>query len=449
MFCTTFSGNPSEDVTDINISGCLGPLYCHVLPNDELYRPLSSSLIELSTTDGEGACVMMGKILLDINMAVLEENRSLLDSCVPRGQPKSNESGPSLPMATVDIKNPEITTNRFYGSQVNNMSYTKEKKKGKTKKKRLTKADIGTPSNFQHIGHVGWDPNTGFDVNNLDPELKNLFDMCGISEAQLKDKETSKVIYDFIEKTGGVEAVKNELRRQGPPRWSAPPPPPPSRGGPPPPPPPPHSSGPPPPPARGRGVPPLPPARAPTAAPPPPPPSRPGATVPPPPPNRMYPPPPPVHSSSAPSGPPPPPPPPSGGSSVPPPPPPPPPPPGPPPPLGLSVEVDHQLPAPSGNKAALLDQIREGAQLKKVEQNSRPVSCSGRDALLDQIRQGIQLKSVSDGQETAPPTAAPTSGIVGALMEVMQKRSKAIHSSDEDEDEEDEEDFEDDDEWDD
>lgn len=39
--------------------------------------------------------------------------------------------------------------------------------------------------------------------------------MCGISESQLKDKETSKIIYDFIEKKGGVEAVKNELRRQG------------------------------------------------------------------------------------------------------------------------------------------------------------------------------------------------------------------------------------------
>ncbi len=52
-------------------------------------------------------------------------------------------------------------------------------------------------------------------VNNLDPDLKNLFDMCGISEAQLKDKETSKDIYEFIEKIGGVEAVKNELRRQG------------------------------------------------------------------------------------------------------------------------------------------------------------------------------------------------------------------------------------------
>ncbi|XP_010366290.1 neural Wiskott-Aldrich syndrome protein [Rhinopithecus roxellana] len=373
--------------------------------------------------------------------------RKAVTDLLGRRQRKSEKrrdppNGPNLPMATVDIKNPEITTNRFYGPQVNNISHTKEKKKGKAKKKRLTKADIGTPSNFQHIGHVGWDPNTGFDLNNLDPELKNLFDMCGISEAQLKDRETSKVIYDFIEKTGGVEAVKNELRRQ------APPPPPPSRGGPPPPPPPPHNSGPPPPPARGRGAPPPPPSRAPTAAPPPPPPSRPSVAVPPPPPNRMYPPPPPALPSSAPSGPPPPPPPVLGvGSVAPPPPPPPPPPPGPPPPAGLPSDGDHQVPTTAGNKAALLDQIREGAQLKKVEQNSRPVSCSGRDALLDQIRQGIQLKSVSDGQESTPPTPAPTSGIVGALMEVMQKRSKAIHSSDEDEDEDDEEDFEDDDEW--
>lgn len=54
-----------------------------------------------------------------------------------------------------------------------------------------------------------------FQLNNLDPELKSLFDMCGISETDLKDKETSKQIYDIIEKSGGVEAVKNELRRQG------------------------------------------------------------------------------------------------------------------------------------------------------------------------------------------------------------------------------------------
>ncbi|XP_061578205.1 WASP like actin nucleation promoting factor a isoform X2 [Cololabis saira] len=396
---------------------------------------------------------------------------------------RQRKTGPALPMATVDIKNPEINNVRFHNShgpqqpyQLNNMlshsALIRRDKKTKGKKKKLTKADIGTPSNFQHIGHVGWDPNTGFDLNNLDPELKNLFDMCGISEAQLKDRETSKVIYDFIEKKGGVEAVKNELRRQAPP-------PPPSRGGPPPPPPPPpHSSpAPPPPPSRGgRGAPPPPPpSRAPVSAPPPPPPSRPGtlgAPPPPPPPTRggHQPPPPPQHyhhhqppsSSVAPQAPPPPPPPPpssqqSPASSVPAPapaaapPPPPPPPPGPPPPPeldGVGGGGDSPHSPVTGGKSALLEQIRGGTQLKKVEQNHKaPASSTGRDALLDQIRQGIQLKTVPDHCESGPPTPAPTAGIVGALMEVMQKRSKAIHSSDEDEDDDEDEDFEDDDEW--
>uniref|UniRef100_A0A667XF69 WASP like actin nucleation promoting factor n=1 Tax=Myripristis murdjan TaxID=586833 RepID=A0A667XF69_9TELE len=367
-------------------------------------------------------------------------------------------NGPTLPMATVDIKNPEINNVQRYhnNSQVNNIvhsSFPKKEKKGKAKKKRLTKADIGTPSNFQHIGHVGWDPNTGFDLNNLDPELKNLFDMCGISEAQLKDKETSKVIYDFIEKKGGVEAVKNELRRQAPP-------PPPSRGGPPPPPPHHGSAPPPPPPARGRGAPPPPPpSRAPTSAPPPPPPSRPGVSAPPPPPpsRGSLPPPPPPSHASMPVAPPPPPPPPASstpsGTGVPPPPPPPPPPPGPPPPapppLPEANGGDSGLPSPMGGKSLLLSQIREGTQLKKVDQRERPVSSTGRDALLDQIRQGIQLKSVRNLSNSTPPTPAPSSGIVGALIEVMQKRSKAIHSSDEDDDDDEDEDFEDDDEWDD
>ncbi|PWA30390.1 hypothetical protein CCH79_00017677 [Gambusia affinis] len=199
---------------------------------------------------------------------------------------RQRKSGPALPMATVDIKNPEINNIRVQNSHSHHQPYHLNnmlshsglvRRDKKSKKKKLTKADIGTPSNFQHIGHVGWDPNTGFDLNNLDPELKNLFDMCGISEAQLKDRETSKVIYDFIEKKGGVEAVKNELRRQE---------------------------------LDGVG---------------------------------------------------------SGRDS----------------------------PSPGG-KSALLEQIRGGAQLKKVEQNQRaPAPSTGRDALLDQIRQGIQLKTVS------------------------------------------------------
>lgn len=394
---------------------------------------------------------------IGLNFASEEEAKRLKEvanSLIVKRQRKTEKrrdppNGPTLPMATVDIKNPEINNARYNNNtQVNsNMhsNFKKDKGKGKNKKKKISKAEIGTPSNFRHIGHVGWDPNTGFDLNNLDPELKNLFDMCGISEAQLKDKETSKVIYDFIEKKGGVEAVKDELRRQAPP-------PPPSRGGPPPPPP--HNSGPPPPPPSrgGRGAPPPPPpSRAPISAPPPPPPSRPGMGVPPPPPpnrGQISAPPPPAPASMAPQAPPPPPPQFSSGGA-PPPPPPPPPPPGPPPPAPPPLPgVDSEESV--GGKSALLEQIREGTPLKKVDQGNKPsVNSGGRGALLDQIRQGITLKNVSDAPEPATPTQAPSAGIVGALMEVMQKRSKAIHSSDDDEEDDDAEDFEEDDEWDD
>ncbi|XP_052321470.1 actin nucleation-promoting factor WASL-like isoform X3 [Oncorhynchus keta] len=500
MYCTTslssLSLTESLD-SELKLGDWLGLLGCPVLLVDGLYMllscpcPFEEERAEEDEEEKEGGVVLEEprikswfKEVFNGRVVVMqsscpsrpcpfeeEDDEEANEGCVVLEEPRIKSwlravfNGPALPMATVDIKNPEINNVRFHNSQqqfpqphhINNMlhsSLSKKEKKVKCKRKKLTKADIGTPSNFQHIGHVGWDPNTGFDLNNLDPELKNLFDMCGISEAQLKDKETSKVIYDFIEKKGGVEAVKNELRRQAPP-------PPPSRGGPPPPTPP-HSSGPapPPPPLRGgRGAPPPPPSRAPTSAPPPPPPSRPGAlgTPPPPPPptrvgHHQPPPPPPLHANTAPQAPPPPPPPappPSGCGA--PPPPPPPPPPGPPPHPELDCGVPlTRSPQGTGGKSALLEQIRGGTQLKKVEApaSKPPATTVGRDALLDQIRQGIQLKTVPDGPDSGSPTPAPSAGIVGALMEVMQKRSKAIHSSDEDDDD-DEEDFEDDDEWDD
>lgn len=99
-------------------------------------------------------------------------------------------------------------------------------KKGKSQSKRGME-DFRMSKNVQNT--KGWDPDTGFDLNTLDPALKDLFDMCGISETDLKDPETSEVINDFIKTKGGVEAVKRELRRSAPPRLR------PSAGGPTPP----------------------------------------------------------------------------------------------------------------------------------------------------------------------------------------------------------------------
>ncbi|KAG8447316.1 hypothetical protein GDO86_014688, partial [Hymenochirus boettgeri] len=274
----------------------------------------------------------------------------------PSPQPLSSPQ--SYNMSTVSIPNPDITSTRYRSMNTPN-------NKNKKGKKKFSKADIGAPSGFKHVSHVGWDPNSGFDVNQLDPELLNLFSLAGISDAQLADAETSKLIYDFIEQQGGVEAVKQEMRKGD----SAPPPPPPSRSVPPAP-------------SQGRG----------RTCPLPPPPMH-GFGAPPPPPSRSTPPPPPPPVSRSGAPPPPPPPPPAPGPSV-----------GagpmPPPPPSFSGAQNTQAPAP----------------------------VQGRGALLDQIRQGIQLNKVTD---TAEPPLSPqpsTEGLVGALMHVMQKRSKAIHS---------------------
>ena len=48
-------------------------------------------------------------------------------------------------------------------------------KKNKKEKKKLTKVDIGLPSNFVHVSHVGWDPNKGFALDNVEPHLRQFF----------------------------------------------------------------------------------------------------------------------------------------------------------------------------------------------------------------------------------------------------------------------------------
>ncbi|MGH0134454.1 UNVERIFIED_CONTAM: hypothetical protein FKN15_013542 [Acipenser sinensis] len=132
---------------------------------------------------------------------------------------QATRSPASIPMATVDIQNTDIAKSRNRSASTPApaslpLEKGKKNKKKSGKKSKLSKADIGAPSSFVHVSHVGWDPNTGFDVNNMDPDLKSLFSKAGISDDQLADAETSKLIHDFIEQSGGLEAVKEEMRRQ-------------------------------------------------------------------------------------------------------------------------------------------------------------------------------------------------------------------------------------------
>lgn len=379
---------------------------------------------------------------------------------LPRPSPERASPGSpgSLHMTTVDIQNPDIHSSRYRSmpSPAASLAFTsigkKDKKKGK-KGPRFSKADIGAPSGFKHVSHVGWDP------DNIDPDLWKLLSKAGISEDEMNDEKTSQFIYKVIEQSGGMEAVKREMNRAGGPL-----PPPSGRQGPLPPVP--GSSAPTPPPPRGRSgpLPPvpgqsprglpssnLPPARG--AVPPPPPATSRGGPPPLPPPAHFapshFPSPPPTKSSHVPPS--------ISSHNLPPP-----PPPSQHPSMGLPPPLVPSTPSRGGGGPPLPPPLLPshfppppppplsgGPTVPPPHAPASKEEGPGRGALLKEIQLGKKLKNVPDSPDT-PTAASPESseGIVGALMLAMQKRSKAIHSSDESEDEGGDED-EDDDDWDD
>lgn len=86
----------------------------------------------------------------------------------------------------------------------------------KTKKlegKKIKKEDIGLPSNFKHVTHVGWNAKSGFDLSGEDEALKPFLQKAGVSENQLKDRRTRDFIYDFIQSNNVEEIVRKETKK--------------------------------------------------------------------------------------------------------------------------------------------------------------------------------------------------------------------------------------------
>uniref|UniRef100_A0AAG5DNW1 Wiskott-Aldrich syndrome protein n=1 Tax=Anopheles atroparvus TaxID=41427 RepID=A0AAG5DNW1_ANOAO len=290
---------------------------------------------------------------------------------------------------------------------------------------KLSKADIGTPSNFKHVTHVGWDPHSGFDLIGEEDSLKPFLEKAGVRDQHLKDRDTCAFIYDFIQTNNVLGQVKSEQsngRKQKPPA----------------PPPVPHHQQPqqsnqngqrnPPPPPPHRTLPPLPPTTPPKVA---------GSGPP-----AVTRPPPPPQSAPAPPPPPPPPPPMTGGPMPP-----------PPPPATMLSPKGHApaIPGRAGGsvddgdpRSALLDSIRKGTTLKKVDQSAHSTGGSSGDMrgdLMSEIQQGFQLRPVANRELGSVPTdrnsAGGGSGDVGtdALAEVLRRalaeRGRVIQPSDE------------------
>jgi Wiskott-Aldrich syndrome protein len=254
-------------------------------------------------------------------------------------------------------------------TSLQNQNAGKKGKKDKRKQK-LTKEDIGAPSNFQHVQHIGWNPNTGFDLENVDPNLIKFFEVAGVSQEQLTDQDTRTFIYDFIDRHGGIDAAIQEVKRPPPSKPSVPPPPP------------------------RRSIPPPPPPPLPTSVP---------AAVPPPPP-------PPPMPSSAPV----PPPMPSAKAT--------------PAPQPVANDTRSALMDQIRKGRALNHVEPDSESVKSNTSNDDP-----RNALMNQIRQGVGLRSVEINAGKADRKSGPAEagGLAGALARALQERARAIGQTDE------------------
>ncbi|XP_043248538.1 neural Wiskott-Aldrich syndrome protein-like [Colletes gigas] len=362
--------------------------------------------------------------------------------------------------STSNLLNGTPTTVGVNRSASSSSMYKTKKKKRDKAKRKLTKDDIGPPSNFRHLSHLRYIESKGLEFEPDDPHLKIFLDKVGVSEYQFKNQDTRNFIYEFIEKNGGMNAIREDISistskpstQQQPQQQPLPvapqrqeyPPPVPARTIP-------HQT---------RSAPPLPPNRfnAPST-----PPSAPANA---PPVHRTLPSrPPPPSLTAVPSLPPPPPPPPpalappSRTNSIAPVP--------PPPPLPNLVNTDEgtfNTSAKNNNNnntsnnnneenadphSMLMESIRSGTTLRKVDkseikQKEVPVPGDSRNALLEQIRQGVELRPVvNEVKPKTPPIFQ--GGLASALSRALAERSSAIHS----ESDESTSETSDDDEWDD
>ncbi|KAI8143992.1 hypothetical protein BJV82DRAFT_610154 [Fennellomyces sp. T-0311] len=334
-------------------------------------------------------------------------------------------------------------------------------KKTNGRKKGIDKNQIGVPSEFRHVGHIGYTPEKGFSIENNDPEWSGVFEQLkalGITPEEIN--ENQDFIHEFLQQHG---APANRPTSGNPP----PPPPPPGRGArpgsvkktPPPPPPPPASRRAPPPPppprksANGRGPPPPPPSRS--AAPPPPPVAPPAAPPAPPlgrpgPPQlptrgsrQMHPPVPPMGRPNIPTSPvpAPPPPPPAGGAPPPPPPPPPaggaPPPPPPPPPAGAPAappppppSSGPSLPPAQDGRANLMASIRATGGFSSLKKGGTLRSTPTESPRMGN-KAAIGAGAVAGGAAAAAASSGGGGDLASSIAAVLQQRKTAMQSDDE------------------
>jgi Wiskott-Aldrich syndrome protein len=79
--------------------------------------------------------------------------------------------------------------------------------KGKIIGEKAPDVEISKPRDFRHMSSIGWTPETGFEIRNIPPEWRKLFQQAGVKKSELKDAETAGFIMDIIQKEGGLDSL--------------------------------------------------------------------------------------------------------------------------------------------------------------------------------------------------------------------------------------------------
>ena len=58
--------------------------------------------------------------------------------------------------------------------------------------------EIGMPTNFQHVMHMGWTAEGGFKVEEMPDQWKQLFKSAGVKKKDLQDVETAKMVVETL-----------------------------------------------------------------------------------------------------------------------------------------------------------------------------------------------------------------------------------------------------------
>jgi len=79
-------------------------------------------------------------------------------------------------MKLIPIKNPLIGKD--------SKAAPKQEKKGwgLFQKKEPKRPQVSAPTDFKHESHIGWDSERGFEIRNIPPEWKKLFQAAGVKK---------------------------------------------------------------------------------------------------------------------------------------------------------------------------------------------------------------------------------------------------------------------------